>query len=338
MPRFVACVAGLSILLLGLTVSSEGRGEQEVSRYTLVIHGGAGTITRAQMTPDREAAYTAALGEALQAGQQILAAGGTSLDAVVAAIRVMEDQPLFNAGKGSVFTAEGAVELDASIMDGATRQAGAVAGVTRVKNPILAARAVMDRSRHVMLQGGGADVFAEAQGLELVPNGYFHTERRRLQLEQVKQGQEALLLDHDADHKYGTVGAAALDTHGNLAAGTSTGGMTNKMFGRVGDSPIIGAGTYANNASCAVSGTGQGEYFIRATVARDICALMEYAGLSLAEAARRVVQDTLTGLGGQGGIIAVDRDGGAVFEFNTEGMYRARVAHDTDAEIAIYRD
>ena len=338
MPRFVACVAGLSILLLGLTVSSEGRGEQEVSRYTLVIHGGAGTITRAQMTPDREAAYTAALGEALQAGQQILAAGGTSLDAVVAAIRVMEDQPLFNAGRGSVFTAEGAVELDASIMDGATRQAGAVAGVTRIKNPILAARAVMDRSRHVMLQGGGADVFAEAQGLELVPNGYFHTERRRLQLEQVKQGQEALLLDHDADHKYGTVGAAALDTHGNLAAGTSTGGMTNKMFGRVGDSPIIGAGTYANNASCAVSGTGQGEYFIRATVARDICALMEYAGLSLAEAARRVVQDTLTGLGGQGGIIAVDRDGGAVFEFNTEGMYRARVAHDTDAEIAIYRD
>ena len=338
MPRFVACVAGLSILLLGLTVSSEGRGEQEVSRYTLVIHGGAGTITRAQMTPDREAAYTAALGEALQAGQQILAAGGTSLDGVVAAIRVMEDQPLFNAGKGSVFTAEGAVELDASIMDGATRQAGAVAGVTRIKNPILAARAVMDRSRHVMLQGGGADVFAEAQGLELVPNGYFHTERRRLQLEQVKQGQEALLLDHDADHKYGTVGAAALDTHGNLAAGTSTGGLTNKMFGRVGDSPIIGAGTYANNASCAVSGTGQGEYFIRATVARDICALMEYAGLSLAEAARRVVQDTLTGLGGQGGIIAVDRDGGAVFEFNTEGMYRARVAHDTDAEIAIYRD
>ena len=338
MPRFVACVAGLSMLLVGLTVSSQGRGEQEVSRYTLVIHGGAGTITRAQMTPDREAAYTAALGEALQAGQRILAAGGTSLDAVVAAIRVMEDQPLFNAGKGSVFTAEGAVELDASIMDGATRQAGAVAGVTRIKNPILAARAVMDRSRHVMLQGGGADVFAEAQGLELVPNGYFHTERRRLQLEQVKQGQEALLLDHDADHKYGTVGAAALDTHGNLAAGTSTGGMTNKMFGRVGDSPIIGAGTYANNACCAVSGTGQGEYFIRATVARDICALMEYAGLSLAEAARRVVQDTLTGLGGQGGIIAVDRDGGAVFEFNTEGMYRARVAHDTDAEIAIYRD
>ena len=338
MPRFVACVAGLSMLLVGLTVSSQGRGEQEVSRYTLVIHGGAGTITRAQMTPDREAAYTAALGEALQAGQQILAAGGTSLDAVVAAIRVMEDQPLFNAGKGSVFTAEGAVELDASIMDGATRQAGAVAGVTRIKNPILAARAVMDRSRHVMLQGGGADVFAEAQGLELVPNGYFHTERRRLQLEQVKQGQEALLLDHDADHKYGTVGAAALDTHGNLAAGTSTGGLTNKMFGRVGDSPIIGAGTYANNASCAVSGTGQGEYFIRATVARDICALMEYAGLSLAEAARRVVQDTLTGLGGQGGIIAVDRDGGAVFEFNTEGMYRARVAHDGDAEIAIYRD
>ena len=338
MPRFVAWIAGLSILLLGLTVSSQGRGEQEVSRYTLVIHGGAGTITRAQMTPDREAAYTAALGEALQAGQQILATGGTSLDAVVAAIRVMEDQPLFNAGKGSVLTAEGAVELDASIMDGATRQAGAVAGVTRIKNPILAARAVMDRSRHVMLQGGGADVFAEAQGLELVPNGYFHTERRRLQLEQVKQGQEALLLDHDADHKYGTVGAAALDTHGNLAAGTSTGGLTNKMFGRVGDSPIIGAGTYANNASCAVSGTGQGEYFIRATVARDICALMEYAGLSLAEAARRVVQDTLTGLGGQGGIIAVDRDGGAVFEFNTEGMYRARVAHDTDAEIAIYRD
>ena len=338
MPRFVACVAGLSMLLVGLTVSSQGRGEQEVSRYTLVIHGGAGTITRAQMTQDREAAYTAALGEALQAGQQILAAGGTSLDAVVAAIRVREDQPLFNAGKGSVFTAEGAVELDASIMDGATRQAGAVAGVTRIKNPILAARAVMDRSRHVMLQGGGADVFAEAQGLELVPNGYFHTERRRLQLEQVQQGQEALLLDHDADHKYGTVGAAALDTHGNLAAGTSTGGLTNKMFGRVGDSPIIGAGTYANNASCAVSGTGQGEYFIRATVARDICALMEYAGLSLAEAARRVVQDTLTGLGGQGGIIAVDRDGGAVFEFNTEGMYRARVAHDTDAEIAIYRD
>ena len=338
MPRFLACVAGLSILLLGLTVSSQGRGEQELSRYTLVIHGGAGTITRAEMTPDREAAYTAALGEALEAGRQILAAGGTSLDAVVAAIRVMEDQPLFNAGKGAVFTAEGAVELDASIMDGATRQAGAVAGVTRVKNPIVAARAVMDRSLHVMLQGDGADVFAEAQGLELVPNGYFHTERRRLQLEQVKQGQEALLLDHDADHKYGTVGAAALDTHGNLAAGTSTGGLTNKMFGRVGDSPIIGAGTYANNASCAVSGTGQGEYFIRATVARDICALMEYAGLSLAEAARRVVQDTLTGLGGKGGIIAVDRDGGSVFEFNTEGMYRARVAHDSDAEIAIYRD
>ncbi|HEX7118167.1 MAG TPA: isoaspartyl peptidase/L-asparaginase, partial [Longimicrobiales bacterium] len=263
----------------------------------IAIHGGAGTIRRGDMTPEAEKAYRAKLEEALRAGYAVLEDGGTSLDAVVAAITVMEDSPLFNAGKGAVFTNAGTNELDAAIMDGATLRAGAVAGVKTVKNPILLARAVMERSPHVMLAGAGAEAFAAEQGLELVDPEYFFTQHRWDALQRIKaeeagkpvsepQGPQAFFPD---DRKFGTVGAVALDRHGNLAAGTSTGGMTNKRWGRIGDSPIIGAGTYANNASCAVSATGHGEYFIRNVVAHDICARVEYGGQTLEEAANYVV-------------------------------------------------
>ncbi len=317
-----ALLAGLGVaaVLKPHDVQAEGKR----MRYAIAIHGGAGTITRASMTPEREKAYRAKLAEALEAGKAVLAGGGHALDAVEAAIVVMENSPLFNAGKGAVFTADGRNELDASIMDGRTLNAGAVAAVRHVKNPIRLARLVMERSPHVLLSGEGAEVFAREVGVQLVPATYFWTERRWKQLMRIQNRKKGagLLLDHDADHKYGTVGAVALDAEGNLAAGTSTGGLTNKAWGRIGDSPIIGAGTYANNASCAVSGTGQGEYFIRLTIAREVCALVEYRDLPLQQAADEVIQHKLKQLGGAGGVIALGRDGTIAFSFNTEGMYR----------------
>jgi beta-aspartyl-peptidase (threonine type) len=321
----------------------------EKQEFAIVIHGGAGTILKKNMTPEREAAYKAKLEEAIKVGYDILKNGGSSIDAVQKTINVMEDSPLFNAGKGAVFTNAETNELDASIMDGKTLNAGASAGTTTVKNPINLARAVMEQSEHVMLSGIGAEQFAEEQGLELVTPDYFFTQNRFDGLQRVKERQaqkekdidmeSAAINFYDTDiknSKFGTVGCAALDKNGNLAAGTSTGGMTNKRYGRIGDAPIIGAGTYANNATCAVSSTGWGEYFIRGMVAHDISALMEYKALSLKEAARIVIQDKLTKLGGTGGIIAVDKDGNMVMEFNTAGMYRAQMNATGDLTIGIY--
>ena len=312
----------------------------------IAIHGGAGTISRGDLTPEAEAAYRGKLEEALRAGYAILERGGSSLDAVVAAVRILEDSPLFNAGKGAVFTSEGTNELDASIMDGRTLAAGAVAGVKRVKNPITLARAVMERSPHVMMIGAGAEAFAAEQGIELVDPEYFFTQHRWDALQRAKaqeagkpvsepKGPQAFTPD---DRKYGTVGAVALDRHGNLAAATSTGGMTNKRFGRVGDAPIIGAGTYANNESCAVSATGHGEFFIRNVVAHEICALVQYGGLSLREAADRVVMQKLVAQGGEGGVIAIDRNGEIAMPFNSEGMYRGSIDRDGRIFVGIYRE
>ena len=325
--------------------SSENHSIIEKQDFAIVIHGGAGTILKKNMTPEKETAYKAVLKEAIKSGHTILKNGGTSLDAITKTINVMEDSPLFNAGKGAVFTNEGTNELDASIMDGETLNAGASAGTTTVKNPIDLARAIMDNSPHVMLSGKGADIFAQEQGLEIVDPSYFYTEGRFKALERTRAS-EKIELDHNdksvyydpeiKDSKFGTVGCVALDKNGNLAAGTSTGGMTNKRWGRVGDVPIIGAGTYANNATCAVSSTGWGEYFIRATVAHDISALMEYKGLSLKEAAYEVIHNKVGKLGGNGGVVAVDNIGNMVFEFNTEGMYRASMNSKGELVVEIY--
>jgi beta-aspartyl-peptidase (threonine type) len=322
-------VKGLKIAILLLVVFGLSHCEEKIinskPKWAIVIHGGAGTILKKNMSAEAEAAYKEKLSDALNAGSKILENGGTSLDAVTAAINVMEDSPLFNAGKGAVFTAEGKNEMDASIMDGATLMAGAVAGVRHVKNPVLAARAVMEKSAHVMLSGEGADEFAKNQGLEIVDSSYFFTKRR---WESYKRANK---------NKYGTVGAVALDMHGNLAAATSTGGMTNKMKGRIGDSPIIGAGTYADNNGCAVSATGHGEYFMRNVVAYDINALMKYSGVSLKEAANYVILKKLKDQGGAGGIIAIDRAGNFVMTFNTTGMYRAYENSDGFSEVLIYK-
>lgn len=321
-------------------------------RFGMVIHGGAGTITRSSMTAEREAQYRAVLEQALQTGYRILAAGGTSLDAVEATVRVMEDSPLFNAGKGAVFTAEGRNELDASIMDGSTLQAGAVAGVSRVKNPITLARRVMERSPHVMMAREGGEAFAREQGLELAPESYFFTEDRwnSLRRELEKEGkpmpsrpagvprEEGAAIDHaDRDPRLGTVGAVALDVRGNLAAATSTGGMSMKRFGRIGDSPVIGAGTYADGR-CAVSATGHGEFFIRNVVAYDICARMAYLKVSLERAAHDVVMDKLVQQKGEGGIIALDAEGNYTMPFNSAGMYRGHVDAAGRTTVGIYRD
>ncbi|MDQ3389292.1 MAG: isoaspartyl peptidase/L-asparaginase [Gemmatimonadota bacterium] len=318
------------------------------ANWGIVIHGGAGTMTRAGMTPEREAEYRAALTAALQAGHAVLAAGGGSLDAVTAAVRLMEDSPLFNAGKGAVFTHEGKNELDAAIMYGPTRAAGAVAGLRRVKNPIDLARAVMERSPHVMMIGEGAEGFAQAQGIELVLESYFHTDARwqslQRTLEQERAGAGTAALPDGAseipgsdDRKFGTVGAVALDRQGNLSAATSTGGMTNKRWGRVGDVPVIGAGTYAS-PGCAVSATGHGEFFIRYTVARDICARMEYQGAGLEAAANTVVMDVLVDAGGEGGVIAMDSRGNHAMPFNSSGMYRGYMGSDGRATVAIFKE
>jgi len=320
--------------------------QKNEANFGIVIHGGAGTILKKNMTDSLEIAYSEKLEEAIRVGHEILANGGTAMDAVTKTINVMEDSPLFNAGKGAVFTHEETNELDASVMDGATLNAGAVAGVQRIKNPIDLARQVMDNSDHVMLSGKGAEIFAKERGFELVDPSYFYTKKRYKSLQRVKAKAQAEL-DQDSkvsfvdpfikDAKFGTVGCAALDKNGNLAAGTSTGGMTNKRWNRIGDAPIIGAGTYANNATCAVSSTGWGEYFIRAMVAHDISALMEYKGLSLQEAAEEVIQKKVPALGGDGGIVSIDKDGNVAMEFNTAGMYRAHMNAAGELIIGIYK-
>ena len=341
---FSRSTALAALLAIALFAACAGQAAEAPSTV-LVIHGGAGTITRAEMTAEREAAYRAKLTEALETGHRILASGGAGLDAVEATIRVMEDSPLFNSGKGAVFTAAGRNELDASIMDGGSGQAGAVAGVTTVKNPISAARAVMEKTSHVLLAADGADTFAAEIGLETVEPGYFFTQRRwdALQKRREQEGLEPLpapaaaAADSAAGSGYGTVGALALDSRGQLAAGTSTGGMTNKRYGRVGDSPIIGAGTWADKR-CATSGTGQGEYFIRLNTARDVCARLDYLGLGLSEAADQVIHGALSEAGGTGGLIALDADGNIAMPFNTEGMYRGWIGADGVAHVSIYGD
>ena len=315
----------ISISIIFFLFSCAEKAEQP---YGLVIHGGAGTITRENMSTEKEAEYISKLTAALKTGYAILENGGSGLDAVEATIKVMEDSPLFNAGKGAVFTGAGTNELDASIMDGATLQGGAVAGVKTVKNPISAARKVMEKTGHVLLAGEGADAFAKEQGLDIVDNSYFHTEHRFKSLIKAKEKEM---------EKHGTVGCVALDKKGNLAAGTSTGGLTYMRWGRVGDSPIIGAGTYASNETCAVSATGQGEYFIRGSVAFDIAAQMDYEKKSVQTAAQAVI-DKLTERGGTGGVIVMDSKGNIAMPFNTEGMYRGFYLNDGELTVKIYKD
>ncbi len=328
---------------ISVTDTKNEKVEKPSETFGIVIHGGAGTILKKNMTPEKEAAYKAKLEEAIKVGHTILKNGGTSLDAVQKTINILEDSPLFNAGKGAVFTNTGKNELDASIMDGSNLDAGAVAGVTTVKNPINLAREVMINSPHVMLSGAGAEQFATERNLKIVDPTYFYTEDRFKSLERVKEKEKiatkttAFYDPMIKDAKFGTVGCAALDKNGNLAAGTSTGGMTNKKWNRIGDAPIIGAGTYANNATCAVSSTGWGEYFIRAMVAHDISALMEYKGLSLQEAATLVIQKKVPDLGGDGGIVAIDHKGNVAMEFNTAGMYRATMNTEGEIKIGIYK-
>lgn len=337
----------LSILLAVLFSFTMSAAAQDRPKLMFVIHGGAGAIQRSEMPPELEKEYRAKLSEVLETGYRILNENGSGLDAIEAALRMMEDSPLFNAGKGAVLTHEGTAELDSSIMDGRTLGAGAVAGIKHVKNPISLARRVMEKSGHVMLAGEGAEVFAKQQALEFVSPEYFITERRVQELERKKKEEENAQsapktsfappqgLGDKGTH--GTVGAVALDSAGNLAAGTSTGGMVNKRFGRIGDSPIIGAGTYASNDTCAVSATGDGEYFIRASVAHDISALVGYKGMPVAEAADAVLAKVKQ-LGGTGGVIVLDRNGNFATPFNTAGMYRGHIGPDGKAEVAIYKE
>lgn len=335
----------LSLLALCLATTVRADAPEAPAKVVLAIHGGAGPLPKKQMTPELEKEYREDLERALRASHQALQREhGTSLDAVESAIKVLEDSPLFNAGKGAVFTHDGRNELDASIMEGKTKQAGAVAAVTILKNPISAARAVMEKSKHVMLVGRGAELFATEQGLEVVDPSYFWTRERWLQLQDAlreekepgdRRGPRGGLRPRD-DRYFGTVGAVALDRHGNLAAGTSTGGMTNKRFGRVGDSPVIGAGTYADNEGCAVSGTGHGEIFIRHAVAHDIVALVKYRNLPVRAAASEVLGKLPKEPGGVGGVIVLDTKGNLAMPFNTEGMYRGYVTSDGKIHVLIY--
>ncbi|WP_029279047.1 isoaspartyl peptidase/L-asparaginase family protein [Pedobacter borealis] len=327
---------------LALQVSAQQK------KYVMVIHGGAGTILKKNMSPEKETAYIAALTKALNAGYAEIKAGKSSLDAVEATIHVLENDPHFNAGKGAVFTHDGRNELDAAIMDGKTLMAGSVAGVTTIKNPISAARAVMEKSEHVMMVGAGADQFAKEVGLEIVDPKYFWTKERWDGLQQaIKEDSTKAVLDHGSkkselfgiknhDYKFGTVGCVALDQAGNLAAGTSTGGMTNKKYGRVGDAPIIGAGTYCNNETAGISCTGWGEFYIRNVVAKTISDLMEYKGLSVTEASKLAL-DKVGKMGGDGGLIALDKKGNMTMPFNTEGMYRGAITADGKIEVSIYK-
>ncbi|MFA6128531.1 MAG: isoaspartyl peptidase/L-asparaginase [Bacteroidales bacterium] len=313
----VGWMMGLGILVAGTGCkqgSDKFTADSGKMQYAIAIHGGAGVILKENLSEELEKAYLEILDSALTVGEKILANGGASMDAVERVIRIMEDCPLFNAGKGAVFSHEGYNELDASVMDGSTLMAGAVAGVRNVKNPVTLARKVMTNSDHVMLSGLGATEFAREQGLEIVDSTYFFTERRWQDLQRAIQKSK--------ESKFGTVGCVALDKSGNLAAGTSTGGMTNKRWNRIGDTPIIGAGTYASNKSCAVSGTGHGEFFIRYTVAREVAALMEYKGMTVQKAAEEVIMNRLKPAGGEGGVIAVDKDGNIALVFNSPGMYR----------------
>jgi L-asparaginase / beta-aspartyl-peptidase len=344
----------LIFLLFILNKSLAQQGTQTKGNYVLVIHGGAGVILKSQFTPEKEAAYTAGINRALDRGNEILNNGGTALNAVEAAVRVMEDDSLFNAGKGAVFTNEGKNELDAAIMDGKTMAAGSIAGVTTIKNPISAARAVMEKSPHVMMIGAGAEKFAKQQGLEIVDPSYFYTEARWKALQELKaQDSLKIQLDHSdtakkmaADFfstpfgtlgKYGTVGAVALDREGNLAAATSTGGMTNKKFGRVGDVPIIGAGTFANNKTVAISCTGWGEYFIRLVMAKTISDMMEFGKIKLKDAANDMVMKKLAAMGGDGGLIAVDAKGNIAMPFNSAGMYRGFIKSNGERAVKIFK-
>ena len=309
-----------------------------MKKYSLVIHGGAGTLVKGLMTEEKEAQYKAALNEALEKGYAVLENGGNALDAVAVAVTVLEDSPLFNAGRGSVFTNDGTHEMDASIMDGKTLDAGAVSLITGIKNPISLARDVMEKTEHVFLAGEGAMRFAKTLGYKLESPEYFYDELRYQQWQNIKDS-DKFELDHSMkkEGKFGTVGAVACDQNGNVAAATSTGGMTNKRWGRVGDSPMVGAGTYANNETCAVSCTGSGEYFIRGVVAYDVSCLMEYKGMTLEEAADEVINNRVLKIGGDGGLIAVDSKGNVAMPFNTEGMYRAYKTSEGKKEIGIYK-
>jgi beta-aspartyl-peptidase (threonine type) len=348
----LAGMVGVAASLLAQQPSSPAAGH-----WAIEVHGGAGVIKRSAMSPAAEAAYRASLTQATEAGAKVLDQGGSSLDAVEAAIRILEDDPLFNAGRGAVFTAEGKNELDAAIMDGSNLKAGAVAGVTRTRHPISLARAVMEKSPHVMLIGAGADAFSVQAGLEQVDPSFFFTESRWQSLvkQLKKEGRPApprpagappsgpvvpvaQIEESPNSHRYGTVGVVALDRLGNIAAGTSTGGLQGKMPGRVGDSPILGAGTYASNQSCAVSATGAGEYFIRLGVAREVCNLVAFKGLSLQQAADQVIHKELEALHGDGGVIALTPDGQLAWSFNTPGMFRARLREGSKLEIGIYSD
>ena len=340
-----------AILLISCNNTQMTTQNTEQPPVTLVIHGGAGTILRENMSAEKEAEYREQLEEALNTGYSILEKGGSSLDAVEAVIALLEDSPLFNAGRGSVFNNKGKIEMDASIMDGKTMKAGAVASISNVKNPIKLARLVMDKSPHVMLIGEGAVEFGNLWDIQMESDEYFKTAQRWEQLQDA-QKTDTIHLDHSApakgnkdngyspkksDQKYGTVGAVALDREGNIAAATSTGGTTNKKYGRVGDSPIIGAGTYAENGVCGISSTGTGEYFIRLMVAYDIAALMKYKNFSIEEAARIVIQEKLKNLGGDGGVVGLDSKGNVVMEFNTAGMYRGFIRENGNPQVFIYK-
>lgn len=341
--KYVTMLLSAILILAGTSTKA-----QKKEKYVLVIHGGAGTILKKDMTPEKEAAYVAALQKALEAGYAILQQGKSSLDAVEATVRSLEDAPQFNAGKGAVFTNNGRNELDASIMDGATLKAGAVAGVTVIKNPISAARAVMEKSQHVLMFGEGANLFAKDAGLEIVNSQYFWTQERWDGLQRAKKEDSTkAVLDHgskktssapkvNVDNKFGTVGCVALDNKGNLAAGTSTGGMTNKKYGRVGDSPIIGAGTYCDNNTAGISCTGWGEFYIRNVVAKTVTDLMEYKKYSLKKATK-IVLDKVAAMGGDGGLIGLDKKGNVTMQFNTEGMYRGTVTADGKITVEIYK-
>ncbi len=351
----VICVGAITMSATAAAAQQTARTQQQNHRWAIVVHGGAGVIERKSMTPEREAEYRAGMKAAIEAGVEVLDRGGASLDAVEATIRILEDDPNFNAGRGAVFAANGTNQLDAAIMDGATLKAGAVADVTRTRHPISLARAVMEKSPHVFLVGPGADEFSKYAGLEQVDPSFFFTERRWQSL--IKQLKKEGLpipprpagappepktplaeVEPPDVHKYGTVGVVALDRQGNIAAGTSTGGTQAKRWGRVGDSPIIGAGTYASNASCAVSATGTGEYFIRLTVAREVCALVQYKGYKLQQAADDVIHRQLETIHGDGGLIAIAPDGQMAWSFNTPGMFRAKMSEGGQLQLGIYND
>jgi len=322
----------------------ENTKTREPNSFAIVIHGGAGGIKKEYFTEEQQEAYKLKLEEALKAGYNILEKGGISLDAVQAAINVMEDSPLFNAGKGAVYNSEGNQEMDAAIMDGKTLNAGAIAGINHIKNPILAARIVMDSSSHVLLSGKGAEILAAKYGIEMVDSSYFFTKKRMNQLKEL-QGKEKTKLDHTAflinnelidDHKFGTVGAVAIDKNGNIAAGTSTGGMTNKKYGRIGDVPIIGAGTYANNLTCGISATGTGEYFIRTVAAHEVSSLIKYKGFTPSEALNEVLFNQIGPLGGEGGMILLDKNGDVYWDFNSTGMFRGYKKSNGEKKIEMF--